>query len=130
MGGHQQKVADQIKSGGISHFVEFLKYVQENDLMVAGSMADVKGDRSKKPGQQKDPDLFVHIVERREDGIVSQGAKAHQTGMVNSHEMLILPTANLGAGSPQAMRVMLFRESNLEHKKRIARKLAKVKHSS
>lgn len=78
-------------------FTEFLKYVQENDLMVAGSMTDVKGDRSKKPGQQKDPDLFVHIVERREDGIVVKGAKAHQTGMVNSHEMLILPTTNLGA---------------------------------
>lgn len=77
-------------------FVEFLKYVQENDLMVAGSMTDVKGDRSKKPSQQKDPDMFVHIVERREDGIVIKGAKAHQTGMVNSHEMLILPTTNLG----------------------------------
>ena len=77
-------------------FVEFLKYVQENDLMVAGSMTDVKGDRSKKPSQQKDPDMFVHIVERKEDGIVIRGAKAHQTGMVNSHEMLILPTTNLG----------------------------------
>jgi 4-hydroxybutyryl-CoA dehydratase / vinylacetyl-CoA-Delta-isomerase len=77
-------------------FIEYLKYVQENDLMVAGSMTDPKGDRSKKPGQQADPDLFVHIVERREDGIVIRGAKAHQTGMVNSHEMLVLPTTNLG----------------------------------
>lgn len=77
-------------------FVEYMKYVQENDLMIAGSMTDVKGDRSKKPGQQADPDLYVHIVERRDDGIVIRGAKAHQTGMVNSHEMLILPTTNLG----------------------------------
>ncbi|MDR3588429.1 MAG: 4-hydroxyphenylacetate 3-hydroxylase family protein [Negativicutes bacterium] len=77
-------------------FIEYLKHVQENDLMVAGSMTDVKGDRSKKPGQQADPDLFVHIVEKRDDGIVVRGAKAHQTGMVNSHEMLILPTTNLG----------------------------------
>jgi len=77
-------------------FIEYLKYVQENDLMIAGSMTDVKGDRSKKPGQQADPDLFVHIVEKRKDGIVVRGAKAHQTGMVNSHEMLILPTINLG----------------------------------
>jgi 4-hydroxybutyryl-CoA dehydratase/vinylacetyl-CoA-Delta-isomerase len=59
-------------------------------------MTDVKGDRSKKPSQQADPDLYVHIVEKREDGIVLRGAKAHQTGMVNSHEMLILPTTNLG----------------------------------
>ena len=74
----------------------YMMYVQENDLMVAGSMTDPKGDRSKKPGQQVDPDMFVHIVEKREDGIVVRGAKAHQTGMVNSHEMLILPTTNLG----------------------------------
>lgn len=74
----------------------YMMYVQENDLMVAGSMTDPKGDRSKKPSQQADPDLFVHVVEKREDGIVVRGAKAHQTGMVNSHEMLILPTTNLG----------------------------------
>lgn len=78
-------------------FKKYLEYVQENDLMIAGSMTDPKGDRSKKPGQQEDPDLFVHIVERREDGIVIRGAKAHQTGMVNSHEMLVLPTTNLGS---------------------------------
>lgn len=77
-------------------FKKYLEYVQENDLMIAGSMTDTKGDRSKKPGQQEDPDLYVHIVEKREDGIVIRGAKAHQTGMVNSHEMLILPTTNLG----------------------------------
>lgn len=74
---------------------DYMIYVQENDLMIAGSMTDPKGDRSKKPSQQVDPDLFVHIVEKREDGIVVRGAKAHQTGMVNSHEMLILPTTNL-----------------------------------
>ena len=77
-------------------FKKYLEYVQENDLMIAGSMTDPKGDRSKKPSAQADPDLFVHIVERREDGIVIRGAKAHQTGMINSHEMLILPTTNLG----------------------------------
>lgn len=77
-------------------FKKYLEFVQENDLMIAGSMTDPKGDRSKKPGQQEDPDLYVHIVEKREDGIVVRGAKAHQTGMVNSHEMLILPTTNLG----------------------------------
>lgn len=75
---------------------KYMTYVQENDIMVAGSMTDPKGDRSKKPHEQADPDLFVHIVERRDDGIVVRGAKAHQTGMVNSHEMLILPTTNLG----------------------------------
>lgn len=75
---------------------KFMQDVQENDWMIAGSMTDPKGDRGKKPSQQADPDLFVHIVEKRKDGIVVRGAKAHQTGMVNSHQMLILPTTNLG----------------------------------
>lgn len=76
-------------------FKKFLEYVQENDLMISGSMTDVKGDRSLRPGQQKDPDMFVHVVEKREDGIVICGAKAHMTGMVNSHEMLIMPTMGM-----------------------------------
>ena len=76
-------------------FRKFLTYVQESDLMVAGAMTDVKGDRSLRPGQQKDPDLFVHVVEKREDGIVIRGAKAHMTGIVNSHEMLIMPTMGM-----------------------------------
>ena len=76
-------------------FRKFLTYVQDNDLMVAGAMTDVKGDRSLRPGQQKDPDLFVHVVEKREDGVVIRGAKAHMTGMVNSHEMLIMPTMGM-----------------------------------
>jgi len=74
---------------------KYMEYVQENDLMIAGSMTDPKGDRGKKPSQQADLDLFTRIVEKREDGVVIRGAKAHQTGMANSHEMLILPTTNL-----------------------------------
>ena len=79
-------------------FKKWMTYVQENDLMVAGAMTDVKGDRSKKPSGQADPDLFTHVVEKREDGVIIRGAKAHMTGMVNSHEMLILPTTNLLEG--------------------------------
>lgn len=76
-------------------FVEYLKYVQENDLVVDGAMTDPKGDRSKAPSKQDDPDLFVHIVEKRPDGIVVRGAKAHQTGSINSHEHLVMPTISL-----------------------------------
>ncbi len=74
---------------------EYVKWLQETDSMVAGSMTDPKGDRSKSPSQQEDPDQHVHIVEEKEDGIVIRGAKAHQTGIVNSHEMLIMPTIAL-----------------------------------
>lgn len=76
-------------------FKKYLEYVQDNDLMISGAMTDVKGDRSLRPGQQKDPDMFVHVVEKREDGIIIRGAKAHMTGMVNSHEMLIMPTMGM-----------------------------------
>jgi len=77
-------------------FLQYLEYIQENDLMVSGSMTDPKGDRSLKPNQQSDPDMFVHVVEKNDKGIIVRGAKAHNTGAVNSHEMLIMPTTALG----------------------------------
>lgn len=73
-------------------FIEYMKYVQDNDLTVDGAMTDPKGDRSLSPSQQEDADLYLRIVEIRPDGIVVRGAKAHQTGAVNSHEHLIMPT--------------------------------------
>jgi len=76
-------------------FCEFLKYIQENDLMVVGGMTDPKGDRGLPPHKQADPDLFVHVVDKRTDGIIVRGAKAHQTGAVNSHEILVMPTVNM-----------------------------------
>ena len=73
-------------------FTEYLKYVQDNDLTVDGAMTDPKGDRGLSPSQQEDPDLYLRIKEVRPDGIIVRGAKAHQTGAVNSHEHLIMPT--------------------------------------
>ncbi len=78
-----------------ARFKEFLRRVQEEDLVVDGAMTDVKGDRGLRPGQQADPDLFLHVVERRKDGVVVRGAKAHQTGMLNSHEVIVMPTMAL-----------------------------------
>jgi len=76
-------------------FRKWLEYIQENDLCVAGAMTDVKGHRGVSPSQQPDPDMFVHIVERRDDGIVIRGGKANITGTVNSHEMLLMPTLRM-----------------------------------
>lgn len=76
-------------------FVNYLKFVQENDYTVDGAMTDPKGDRGLSPSQQEDPDLYLRITEVREDGIVVRGAKAHQTGAINSHEHLIMPTIAL-----------------------------------
>ena len=78
------------------NFRKFMIYCQENDLTVDGAMTDPKGDRSRAPHEQSDPDLYLHVVERREDGIVVRGAKAHQTGALNSHEIIVMPTISMG----------------------------------
>jgi 4-hydroxybutyryl-CoA dehydratase/vinylacetyl-CoA-Delta-isomerase len=36
--------------------------------------------------------MYMHVVEERKDGMVVRGAKAHQTGAVNSHEIIVMPT--------------------------------------
>ena len=76
-------------------FKSYLKYVQASDLMLAGAMTDPKGHRGLRPGQQQDPDQFVHVVERRDDGVVIRGAKLHNTGGINSHEILVMPGTGL-----------------------------------
>lgn len=73
-------------------FRQFLKHVQEEDLVCDGAMTDPKGDRSLGPSQQADPDLYLRVVERRRDGIIVCGAKAHQTGALNSHYIVVMPT--------------------------------------
>lgn len=77
-------------------FLDYLKMIQAEGLMVAGAMTDTKGNRSLSPSKQSDPDLYLHIVERRQDGIVVRGAKAHLTGGINSHEILVMPTMAMG----------------------------------
>jgi len=73
-------------------FCRYLGYVQENDLTCDGAMTDPKGDRSLPPHRQPDPDHFLRVVEEKPEGIVVRGAKAHQTGAVNSHEVIVMPT--------------------------------------
>lgn len=73
-------------------FINYLEYVQRNDLFCCGAMTDPKGDRSLAPSQQPDPDLYLRIIEKRSDGIIVRGAKVHITGAVNSHEIIVMPT--------------------------------------
>lgn len=81
-----------------SRFLAFLRYVQDSDLTVDGAMTDVKGNRCQKPGVQSDPDLYLHVAKRLPEGLVVRGAKAHQTGACNSHEILVMPTESLREG--------------------------------
>jgi len=82
-------------TGYYKRFLKYLAYVQENDLVCDGAMTDPKGDRSLPPHRQEDPDMYLRIVEEREDGIVVRGAKVHQTGAVNSHEVIVMPTLSM-----------------------------------
>jgi 4-hydroxybutyryl-CoA dehydratase/vinylacetyl-CoA-Delta-isomerase len=79
-------------------FRTYLRHVQDEDLMLAGAMTDPKGHRAKRPSEQDDPDSFVRVVERRPDGVVIRGAKLHNTGGINSHEVLVLPGTGLIPG--------------------------------
>ena len=64
-------------------------------------MTDVKGDRSKRPSQQADPDMFVHLVDKNDDGIVVRGAKAHITGAALAHEIFVIPTQTMRPGEEE-----------------------------
>ena len=76
-------------------FLDFVKIMHEGNFVIGGAMTDPKGDRGKGPSEQADPDLFVHIVEKTDKGVYVTGAKAHQTGCINSHWIILMPTINL-----------------------------------
>jgi 4-hydroxybutyryl-CoA dehydratase/vinylacetyl-CoA-Delta-isomerase len=66
-----------------------------SDLHGSFAMTDAKGDRTKRPSQQSDPDLWLRVVERRNDGIVIRGAKTSVTSAAFSNELLVLPTQTM-----------------------------------
>ena len=76
-------------------FISFLTKMHEGNLVIGGAMTDVKGDRSKPPHQQADQDLYLRVVNRDDNGVYVSGAKAHQTGCINSHWMVVMPTLRL-----------------------------------
>jgi 4-hydroxybutyryl-CoA dehydratase / vinylacetyl-CoA-Delta-isomerase len=76
-------------------FLTFLKRAQTANVVIGGAMTDPKGDRSKAPHQQRDPDLFLHVTKRDDKGIYVSGAKMHQTGAVNSHWLIFMPTMRM-----------------------------------
>lgn len=73
-------------------FLNFMTEVQDNDLTYAIAMTDAKGDRSKKPHQQPVPDVYVHVVEERKDGIVISGTKAIVTAAPTVHGFIVMPS--------------------------------------
>ena len=68
---------------------------RDEDLIMTVAMSDTKGDRSLHPAQQADPDMYVHKVAERDDGIVIRGVKAHITGAAYMHELVVMPTKRM-----------------------------------
>ena len=90
--------ADLIHTGERhQRFLAYLDDVQARDLSLGIAMTDAKGDRSKRPGQQANPDVHVHITERRADGIIIRGTKAIVTGAPYMHEFLVMPCRTMTA---------------------------------
>jgi len=64
---------------------------QDLGLTVSGALTDAKGDRSKSPSRQADPDVNLRIKEVRDDGIVIRGAKVMICGTAAAQEIFLLP---------------------------------------
>jgi 4-hydroxybutyryl-CoA dehydratase/vinylacetyl-CoA-Delta-isomerase len=69
----------------------WLKEAQQNDITLAGALTDPKGDRSKSPTNQEDPDMSLHVVDKGKDGIVVRGAKVMICGVAAANEVFIMP---------------------------------------
>jgi len=78
-------------------FINYLKWVQENDIVANCAQTDVKGDRMARPHQQEDPDMYLRIVETREDGIVVRGAKSCNSAAPYVDEIIATPTRFMGS---------------------------------
>jgi 4-hydroxybutyryl-CoA dehydratase/vinylacetyl-CoA-Delta-isomerase len=78
-----------------SRLKAFIRDMQLKNYVIGGAMTDVKGDRSKAPSAQADPDMYLHVSRRTNDGVYIRGAKAHQTGVINSHWLIVMPTLRL-----------------------------------
>ena len=75
----------------------WLKSAQARDITIAGALTDAKGDRTKAPSAQNDKDVYLHLVEKRPDGIVVRGAKLMICGVAASNEIFVIPGSNYKA---------------------------------
>ena len=90
--------ADKSNNGATQYHENFKKWLerfQKEDLVGCCAQTDVKGDRSKRPADQVDPDLYVRIKERKSDGIVVSGCKVHISEASVADEILVTPTRAL-----------------------------------
>jgi 4-hydroxybutyryl-CoA dehydratase/vinylacetyl-CoA-Delta-isomerase len=78
-----------------ARFVAWMHDAQDRDLAIGVAMTDAKGDRSRRPHEQANPDSYVHIVERDARGLVISGTKAIVTGAPYMHAFLVMPCRSM-----------------------------------
>lgn len=79
----------------------FIEDAQRRDVRITQCITDAKGDRSRPPSKQHDPDAYVHVVDRSPDGVVVRGAKLHITAASLGHELMTIPTKAMKAGEEE-----------------------------
>jgi len=90
--------ADKSNNGETNYHENFKKWLerfQKEDLIAACAQTDIKGNRIKRPADQKDPDMYVRVVEKREDGIIVRGCKINISEASVSDEIIVVPTRSL-----------------------------------
>jgi aromatic ring hydroxylase len=90
-----KKIDGKYKTNYYNLIMDFYRYVAKNDLSLALAQTDMKGNRSLRPSEQDDKDMYVHIVKRENNGIYVSGAKAHTTQSIASNEIIVIPTRNM-----------------------------------
>lgn len=85
----------------VRHIEEYVADAQQRDLRITQCITDAKGDRSRPPAAQDDPDAYVHVVDRSGDGVVIRGAKLHITGASLGHELMVIPTKAMKPGEEE-----------------------------
>ena len=84
------EVDRKYETGYTARLKNYLRDFQRRQPIASAAITDVKGDRNRRPAEQADPDMYLHVVDRRKDGIVVRGAKMHTSGGVVAEELVVI----------------------------------------
>jgi aromatic ring hydroxylase len=96
--------ADKLNNNNTQYhqnFLNWLRMFQDNDMVAACAQTDVKGERLKRPSQQHDPDMYLRVIEKKNDGIVVRGCKTHISEASISDEIIVVPTRALAGNEKE-----------------------------
>mgnify|MGYP001823256222 CR=1 FL=1 len=86
------------KGDYLDRMAAYVDEAQRGDIRITQCITDAKGDRSRSPAKQDDPDAYVRVVDRQRDGVVIRGAKLHITGASFGHDLMTIPTKSMKPG--------------------------------